>query len=309
VERKLVDIHSLIEDTVSLLKRAGAKNVKIETSLDAEKNQISGHVSSLQNVFMNLGVNACHAMPHGGRLEIRTSNRTLDEFTQDATGALLAKGEYIEIVFRDFGVGIPEEIKSKIFEPFFTTKEEGKGTGLGLALAYSMVQDHDGAITVDSTEGKGSSFKILLPLASSDAEDATGDSSPGGDPQKEKGKTVLYVDDEELIRISTKLRLEEMGYRVLLADNADTAIEIFKKMKDEIDLILSDMVMPPGMDGEELFLTLKNINPDLRFAIYSGFFNGYHAKSMMANGLAGFIMKPATEEELRSFMEKMLRRP
>ena len=307
-ERKLIDAHNLIKDTVSLLRRAGAKNIKIDIYMDAERSMILGHVSSLQNVLMNLGVNACHAMPSGGTLEIRTSNRTVDEFSKDAAGALLSKGEYIEIIFKDFGVGIPDEIKSKIFEPFFTTKEDGKGTGLGLALAYSMIQDHDGAITVDSALGKGASFKIILPLAPSTLSESEPDAGGKEAVALDNGKTILYVDDEELIRISTKLRLEDMGYRVFLAENADNAIEIFKKRKDEIDLILSDMVMPPGMDGEELFMVLKEIKPDVRFAIYSGFFNGYHAKSMMANGLSGFIMKPATEEELRAFVEKALRK-
>jgi len=219
-------------------------------------------------------------------------NLDLDINYCEASPFDIKPGSYLEIAIRDTGCGIPQEITSRIFEPFFTTKENGKGTGLGLAMVYGTVQEHGGAITVYSEVSAGTVFHIYLPLTEDSAYHKRGfETLPTG------ASTVLLVDDEELIRITAKGLLESLGYNVVLAINGEEGIKTFAERKDEIGLIILDMIMPV-MGGREAFEKMRNINPDIPILIASGFAKEEHLALLRKQGLSGFLQKPFRISEL-----------
>jgi len=281
-----VDINVIINDTVLLLSRSIDKKIVIKTSLSARDHMVTGDNSQLQNAFMNICINASHAMPDGGEIEIATENSVpngtlyFNECNQAPPDSL------IKISFRDTGCGISEENLSKIFEPFFTTKAQGEGTGLGLAAVYGTVQDHHGCINVKSRVGEGTVFEIYLPV---DQEIRI------IQPKEEKilkgSGNVLLVDDEEIIRITAKMMLEELNYQVFIARDGREAIDIYLQKHAEIDLVILDMIMPV-MNGSEAFIEMQKINPNIKAIAASGFSKDSSMEKMLKNGLKGFIRKP-----------------
>ncbi len=294
------DVHDIIDDTISILKSTIDKKIKLTVKKDAENFIIVGDNSELQNVFMNIAINASHAMPNGGKLQIETKNIQLDKTYCDASPFVIFPGEYIKIELRDTGSGIPLENLRKIFEPFFTTKEQGKGTGLGLATVYKTVQHHQGVIDVYSEVGEGTAFHILLPCS----EESAGPRLVDAEVSKGSGQ-ILLVDDEEIIRITGSYMLEEMGYEVLLAENGREAVEIFKDKSKVIDLVIMDMIMPE-MNGSEAFLKMKDIDKDCKVIISSGFTKNESLIELRKRGLAGFINKPFRDFELGKILAKLL---
>lgn len=202
-----LDIHSLLDDTIAILSRTIDKKILITKNLEAENTNIIGDSSSLQNLCVNLGINASHAMADGGELHIESENVWMNREQCKASIFNLAVGEYIKITFEDNGAGISPDSLTKIFDPYFTTKKQGKGSGLGLAAAYGTVRDHQGSITVESVMGEGSVFTILLPCSNKQPV------RPLDQVEIKRGTgTVLLVDDEEVIRVTGKQMLKEMGY-------------------------------------------------------------------------------------------------
>lgn len=282
-----LDVHKLLNDTVTLLKSSMDRRIKIKTDLAAENSTVMGDRSQLQSAFLNLGINASHAMPEGGTIFIGTQIVELDEAYCKASPFDIHPGRSLEVEVRDTGCGIPVENLKRIFEPFFTTKGLGKGTGLGLSAVYGTVKQHHGAVMAYSEVNVGTTFHILLPLAENRSL-STEDSeivSAGN------GETILLVDDENVMRITGKNILESVGYRVLTAEDGRQGLALFEKNAQQIDLVILDMIMPE-MDGRECFSAMKKINPFVKVILSSGFSSEDDLACMKKNGLCGFIRKP-----------------
>jgi PAS domain S-box-containing protein len=287
-----VCVHTTIQDVISLLERTIDKKIELKTDLNAIKTCVTGDPALLQNALLNLGVNARDAMPEGGILVFASANIELDSEFCESSGFGISAGPYIEISVSDTGVGMSKEIMQRIFEPFFTTKEIGKGTGLGLAAVYGTITDHQGCINISSELGHGTVFNIYLPL--SDVKETECNSSEelirgtGG---------VLLVDDEEILREVGQAILEELGYRVYLAEDGEQALEVFESEKENISLVILDMLMPK-MGGKETLVQLKKKYPEIRVIISSGFHQEGTVAELVALGAKGFIQKPYLSQEL-----------
>jgi PAS domain S-box-containing protein len=293
---RAIDCNQIIRDTVSLLRHTIDKNIVVSTSNRATKLTVIGDDSLLQNAIMNMGINASHAMPDGGELTFTLENLELNREYCEVSPFDIKPGEYLAISISDTGVGMSADVVSRIFEPFFTTKEAGKGTGLGLAAAYGTVQEHGGAITVYSEPGAGTVFNIYLPVSAE-----TVRREPESGPNMVGSGTILVIDDEELIRVTTSAMLRSLGYRVILATNGQEGIETFLKANDEIDLILLDMIMPV-MEGPEAFAKLREIDPKIPIVIASGFAQEEDMVELKRQGACGFLDKPFSRAELAKMM-------
>jgi len=255
--------------------------------------------TQIEQVLLNLYVNAWQAMPRGGELYIETKNVNLDETYVKTYN--MAPGSYIKISITDTGVGMDEATRQRIFEPFFTTKEMGRGTGLGLASAHGIIKNHGGIINVYSEEGIGTTFNIYLPASDKkviEKKALTEDVLP-------RNETVLLVDDEEMIVDIGKEMLENMGYKVLTAKDGKKAIDVYKKNQDKIDVVILDMIMPE-MGGGDLYDRLKEINPDIKVLLSSGYSINGQAKTILKRGCTGFIQKPFNMKGLSRKIREVL---
>ena len=287
-----VAVHNVINETITILENTTDRRIQIETNLNANPDFIVGDPSQLQSIFLNLGINAVHAMPNGGTLSISTGLIDIDEDFCRTSQFELLPGRFLEIIIKDTGCGIPEEALAKIFEPFYTTREKGKGTGLGLSTVYGMIKQHAGAILVESELNVGTRFQLLLPLS----EELAAPASLAQEPISGKG-TILIVDDEEPMRITAKAILEQLGYSVLLAENGGDAVALFQNGQTTIDLVILDMIMPV-MNGRDCFFTLKQLDPQVRVILSSGFSREEDIEEMKQFGLKGFIRKPYLSHHL-----------
>jgi len=297
-----INVHSVIKDTAAILTKTIDKAITISLNTTATNDSIVGDNTELQNIFINLGINASHAMPDGGNLSFETRNIYLDQNYCEANAFKIAPGDYIEIAVKDTGCGIDQKIQNKIFEPFFTTKEQGKGTGLGLAAIYGTIQNHHGAINVYSEIDTGTVFRVYLPTST----EITKPQPLENNKKTPKGSgKIILIDDEEIIRITGTHLLKDMGYKVFAFDNGLDAIEMFKKQHLEIDLIITDMIMPK-INGSDTFYKLREIDSNCKVIISSGFTREESIAELKAAGLAGFIKKPFKSRELASLLEDVL---
>lgn len=282
---KATNINALITDCSSLF---GRTNKNVSMHLDFEPNPWIVNIDrgQIEQVLLNLLVNAWQAMPGGGNLTIRTENVTLDE--NNIKGLHSKPGKYVKTSVIDEGIGMDEKIMQRIFDPFFTTKEMGRGTGLGLASAYGIIQNHDGFFEVQSKVGHGSTLSFLIPASNGKViQEPTIDIG-----QLEKGtETILLVDDEVIIADVALEILQNLGYTVLLATSGKEAVEIYSREKDRVDLVILDLIMP-GMSGSKTFDMLKQSNPNVKVLLSSGYSLSGEADSIMAKGCGGFIQKP-----------------
>jgi two-component system, cell cycle sensor histidine kinase and response regulator CckA len=288
----MFDIHKVVRAVVSLLEHSVDKNILLDTRLFAGDVWVSGDPSLLQSALLNLGINARDALPGGGTLTIATENLELDYEFCLLHAFQVEPGPYLEIAVSDTGAGIAKDDLQHIFEPFFTTKAVGEGTGLGLAMVYGTVKSHRGMIEVSSEPGKGTTFKLYLPLAEA-APPATGEKSPV--PRGEG--SILLVDDEPLLRDLGKKLLEDLGYRVYLAENGEKALEVYAGHRDEIALVLLDMIMPK-MGGKETLQRLVERYPEVVVLITSGFHREGNRNLLKNLGAKGFLQKPYRRETL-----------
>ena len=288
----VIDLHDTIQQALTLLQSTTDRRIEINSSLTASPSFVVGEPSQLQSVFLNLGINASHAMPDGGILSISTSVIDLDKATCIASRFDLTPGPHIQIEVSDTGCGIPTKDLPRIFEPFFTTKGQGKGTGLGLSAAYGTVQHHNGSITASSEIGKGTGFHILLPIA----DELEGEATPDQLAVVGSG-TILVVDDEDVIRMTAEAILCHLGYTVVLAGNGAEALEIYKAKPGGFDLVMLDMIMPV-MNGRDCFTALKQINPAQPIIISSGFSKEGEIQAMKQQGLFAFLRKPFNQATL-----------
>ncbi|MEW6326971.1 MAG: response regulator [Thermodesulfobacteriota bacterium] len=296
-----VNCNQIIEEVVRLLSRTIDKSISIETHLTPDLAPILADMVQIQQVILNICINARDAMPQGGRLILETANVTLDEvYAWKHLGA--TPGRYILISISDTGIGMESAVKKRIFEPFFTTKEKGKGTGLGLAMVYGIVKSHGGYVNFYSEKGRGTRFNVYLPIARGDEFDipATG---PTAIPEGKE--TIFLIDDEEVIRDMGKEVLESLGYKVLLARDGSEALEIYAEKKDVIDLVILDIVMP-RIGGKKTFKKLKEINPKIKVIISSGYSVNGEAQDMLNSGACGFIQKPYRVDELSAIVRQAL---
>ncbi len=299
-EVKPVDLNQLVGETSETFGRT-RKEITIHQELAEDLFAIEADRAQIEQVLLNLFVNAGDAMSGGGDLILKTMNTTHD----DMKGELYdpKPGDYVLLTVTDTGIGMDKETMERIFDPFFTTKEMGRGTGLGLASAYGIIKGHGGYIEVDSKKGQGATFRIYLPASGKKVQKAVKTAD-----QLIKGTgTVLLVDDEEVILEVGKELLEGMGYRVLTAKDGKEAVEAYKKNRDEIDIVLLDMVMP-NMGGGEAYDRMKEINPDIKALLSSGFSIDGEASEILERGCNGFIQKPFSMKELsgriRNILEK-----
>jgi len=296
-----IDVHNTINDTVSLLKSSIDRRIKLKVNLAAEASLVIGDTLQLQSAFLNIGINASHAMPDGGSIEITTRTLEVDSLYCQGSSFDIEPGSYLEIEFRDTGCGISPESMPRIFEPFFTTKQQGNGTGLGLATVFGLVRQQKGAINVYSDVGVGTSFHILLPLAKTDTRVSP---SPATQAVSGSGR-ILVIDDEEVIRKTTKTILEGLGYKVFLAQDGRQGLELFKKEYDSIDLVLLDMIMPE-MNGRDCFAAMQKIVPDIKVVLSTGYTSEEYLEEMKAAGLCSIIRKPYSSITLSQVIHKIL---
>jgi two-component system cell cycle sensor histidine kinase/response regulator CckA len=289
-EVKPTDLNEIITDTVSTFGRT-RKDVVIQTTFEKALWTVEVDRGQIEQVLLNLCINAWEAMPGGGNLTIETRNVHLDEehgLPQDAK-----PGKYVKFSVTDTGTGMDEKTKERIFDPFFTTKEMGRGTGLGLASAYGIIKTHGGIIRVDTELGQGTAFSIFLP---SSEKEVARERVPAGELEK-GGETILLVDDEEMIIDVNKAILETLGYRVLVARNGTEALEIYEKNNEGIALVILDMIMP-GLGGGEIFDALKTVNPSVKTILSSGYSMDGRAREILLKGCKGFLQKPFNVTEL-----------
>jgi PAS domain S-box-containing protein len=299
-EVRPTDLNELVQKSSEMFGRT-RKEIRIHSKSEEDVWTVAVDRAQIEQVLLNLYVNAWQAMPGGGDLYIRAENVTLDE---NAARVLAARpGNYVKVSVTDTGVGIDEETQQRIFEPFFTTKEMGRGTGLGLASAYGIIKNHGGIINVYSRKGQGTTFNVYLP-ATERAINEQGQEER--DKEIQQGhETVLLVDDEDMIIDVGEKMLREMGYEVLLAKSGKAAVETYKKHKNEIDLVILDMIMP-DMGGGDAYDTLKAINPGITVLLSSGYSIDGQATEILKRGCDGFIQKPFNISQLSQAVRKTL---
>jgi CheY-like chemotaxis protein len=248
----------------------------------------------IEQALLNLYVNAWQAMPQGGDLHLKTENVVLDADFISNKPYKVEAGDHIKITVTDTGSGIDKETQERIFEPFFTTKEMGRGTGLGLASVYGIIKSHGGYINVYSEAEMGTTFSIYLPASGKEVRQEKRE--PIVTVSKGSG-TILLIDDEEMIIKVGEELLQELGYKVLAARSGQGAINLYKKNTDKIDLVIMDMIMP-GMGGGETFDHLKEIDPDIKVLLSSGYSINGQASEILERGCDGFIQKPFNINQL-----------
>lgn len=297
-ETKPIDLNETLTKTSSMFGRT-KKDITIHMTYEADLWIVDVDVGQIEQVLLNLYVNASQAMPGGGDLFIETHNVTLSEdFVKPYD---VVSGKYAKISIKDTGTGMDEETKKRIFEPFFTTKEMGRGTGLGLASVYGIIGGHNGIITVKTQKGLGTTFDIYLPASDKRSvhKEKISDTLLSGT------ETILLVDDEEMIIAVSKEILEMLGYEVHAVSSGEEAIEMYQSRQDEIDVIILDMVMP-GMNGEETFELLKRINPQVPIILSSGYSITDMAAKIMDQGCSAFIQKPFSASDLSKKLRDVL---
>jgi CheY-like chemotaxis protein len=298
-EVKAVDLNALIYKTSETIGRT-KKEIKIYRNLAPDLWLVDIDQGQIEQVLLNLYVNAWQAMPGGGELYLATSNALLEENrykSSDGKSSL-----YVKISVTDTGVGMDEKTKERIFEPFFTTKEMGRGTGLGLASAYGIIKNHNGFINVYSEKGQGTTFNIYLPVST---QKEIKDQIKQQDDKIVKGtETILIVDDEAMIISVGRGLLESLEYTILTAQDGPSALAIYKESKDRIDLVILDMVMPE-MNGGEVFDELKKINSNVKVLLSSGYSLNGQASKIINRGCVGFIQKPFTIRDIASQLRRI----
>jgi two-component system cell cycle sensor histidine kinase/response regulator CckA len=302
IQPVVLDLNSLIGEMDTMLRRLIGEDIEVIFTRHSALCRIKTDPGQIEQILMNLAVNARDAMPRGGKLIIGTADVQLDE-TYALQNAGAKPGRYAELSFSDTGCGMDRETQAHIFEPFFTTKEVGKGTGLGLSTVYGIVKQSGGHIRVYSEPGKGTNFKIYFPLAQGLGEPAHAMHTPSLPPRG--SETILLVEDEEALRQLARKCLETSGYSVLEAHNGLAAIEVAKQHKSEIHLLLTDLVMP-GMSGRELAERMFLLRPEMRVLYMSGYSNELIAQHGMLEAGIVFLEKPFTLHALLTKVRQAL---
>lgn len=300
LELRVVNMNSVIENMSKMLTRIIGEDIVLELHTLASSGTVMADSSQLEQVLMNLAVNARDAMPEGGSLIIETSDVTLDEGYAIIREEVIP-GRYVMLAVSDNGTGITKEMQEKIFEPFFTTKTAGIGTGLGLAMTYGIVKQHHGYIYVYSEPGKGTTFKIYLPVVQKDGVEADKEKVP----LLEGNETILVVDDDPFISKLAADLLAPLGYRLLQAKNGETALKTSDAFEGPIDVLLTDVIMP-GMNGKELAQAFLLRRPGAKVVFMSGYTADVIAHRGIMEKETAFIQKPLTLYKLAGKLREVL---
>jgi PAS domain S-box-containing protein len=296
---KPVDLNQIVDDSAKTFGRT-RKEITIERKLENDLFSIAADEGQIDQVLLNLYVNAADAMPGGGKLILTTQNQTHLNIKSDHYNP--EPGNYVQLTITDTGSGMDKTTLARIFDPFFTTKEMGRGTGLGLASVYGIIKSHDGYIDVESDQGQGTTFTIFLPAGENGAED-----DAEADIRLIKGSgTLLVVDDEALVLDVAANMLEKLGYTVLKAYNGTEAVDIFKANHDKIKMVILDIIMP-DLGGGAVYDKIKSINPDVKVLLSSGYSVDGQAIELLERGCDGFMQKPFTMEELSGKITQIMK--
>ncbi len=297
----ILDINQTVGNIDKMLRRLIKENIEFTVVLDRQLDRVKADPGQIEQIVLNLAVNARDAMPNGGKLRIQTRNVRLEKDSAQA-GAGVPRGRFILLEVTDTGTGMDQETQARLFEPFFTTKAVGKGTGLGLATVYGIVKQSNGHIEVQSTLGHGSSFRIYLPAA----EPAGADHESGRETAEPvfSGETVLVVEDAEPLRNLICEALGASGCTVLSAPNGREALRIVNGRKSAIDLLLTDVIMP-GMNGPALAKQVRSLHPQTKILYMTGYSGEFLRADMLIPGVS-FIQKPFTPADLGRKIRKLL---
>jgi signal transduction histidine kinase/CheY-like chemotaxis protein len=302
---EILGLNAVVQGLTKMLTHIIGEDVKVHSECSAALPPIQADAGMLEQVIMNLVVNARDAMPNGGDVYITTEAARI-------SGAHVQKhpqarvGDFVRLAVRDTGGGMSTEIMSRIFEPFFTTKEAGKGTGLGLAMVYAIASRHQGWVEVESQVGAGTTFRIYLPVSPVAAADAV---VPAASPTSRGGsETVLLVEDEPTVRTFARMLLDRYGYRVLEAVSGKDALRMYGQHSAEISVVVTDMVMPDGMTGRDLAASLRALKRDLKFVFTSGYsaeVTGFDTGFRRREGIQ-FLQKPYSPQALAQTVRNCL---
>ncbi len=296
----LIDLNQVVRETAEAFGRT-RKQIAISLDLDDALRPVEANPGQIEQVLLNLCVNAADAMSDGGRLSFKSTNATRE--VMQVRAYMPKHGEYVRLDVQDTGIGMDEATRERIFEPFFTTKEMGRGTGLGLASVFGIVKSLGGFIEVESEIERGTTFRIYLPASS---RTLAADPQPAGEqPVMASSRTVLLVDDEEVVLDVGVRMLQHFGYAVLPAANGHEAMQIYTENKAKIDLVILDMVMP-DMGGRVVYDRLKQCNSDVKVLLSSGYSLSGEAAEIMKSGCNGFIQKPFNIKELTTQIDQIL---
>ncbi len=292
------NINEIIDSATTMFGRT-KKDVSIDCKYQEDIWTVEVDKGQIEQVLINLYINACQAMEGGGRIHIETENTVIG--AQCSQQHDLTAGKYAKIVVRDTGIGMDEEVRGRVFEPFFTTKDKGRGTGLGLASAYGIIKNHGGDIIVQSKKGRGTTFTIYIPASDMPV---VQDERPTEEILK-GSVTVLLVDDEDtMIDVGTEI-LQMLGYDTLAAGSGREALAIYAQNREKIDMVIIDLIMPE-MGGGELYDRIKNINPEVKTLLSSGYSVDGEASTILKRGCNGFIQKPFGIKEISQKIKEIL---
>jgi CheY-like chemotaxis protein len=301
---KVFNLNKTVANINKMLARLIGENIEIFAKLDSELGQISADPGQIEQVMVNLVVNARDAMPNGGKLTIETSNVSIDD-EYSKQHHLIKPGNFVLLSIVDTGIGMDKTTLSKIFEPFFTTKETGRGTGLGLAAVDGIVKQSGGEICVYSEPGRGSTFEIYLPRVFRDVDPTISTNFSEIEPRG--NATILLVEDDELVSNLTFTVLEENGYHVLNAESGEEAMEICKETRGNIDLLLTDLIMP-NMGGIEVADHVQKLKPAIKILFISGYTQNAIVDNHVLEAEISFLEKPFSPtgllRKVREVLEK-----
>ena len=301
---KVLNVQSVVAEMEKILRRLIGEDIQLETSSAPDLGLIKADRSQIEQVILNLAVNARDAMPEGGRLTIETANVELDKASSHPP-AVLSPGKYVMLAVTDNGCGMDADTQAHIFEPFFTTKEKGKGTGLGLATVYGIVKQSGGYVWVYSEPGRGTSFKVYLPRIEDEQTVRGRDRQADARALPRGSETVLLVEDEKGVRELAREYLELTGYTVIEAEDGHTALELAAMHVGTIHLLMTDVVMP-GISGRELAGRVKSLRPDMKVL----FMSGYADQAVVHHGIldtdAALLQKPFTMAALAAKLREIL---
>ncbi|MCB2148723.1 MAG: PAS domain S-box protein [Deltaproteobacteria bacterium] len=300
-EVKPINLNELVQSCADMFART-KKEIRIHTRLQDKLPSVEADQRQIEQVLLNIFVNAWQAMPDGGDLFIKT--KQIDLSPSFCRPYQVAPGSYVCVSIADTGIGMDETVRSRVFDPFFTTKEKSRGTGLGLASAFGIIKNHGGIITVDSQEGHGATFTLYLRSSTKKVIR----SAPIAKTLQKGTETVLLVDDEALILVVGGSMLEKLGYQVIRAGNGEEAINLLSGMKEKVDLVILDLIMP-GLDGGKTYNRIRKIDPTMRVLLSSGYALDGQAEAVLKKGCNGFIQKPFTLQELSNKIRSILDPP
>ena len=301
IQPRPISVNAIVAGTEKMLQRVIGEDIALESELAAEPSTVLCDPGQLEQIVMNLVVNARDAMPQGGRVRIVTTNTTLDEpVVRDLPFS--RPGRYVVLTVSDTGIGMDAATQEHIFEPFFTTKEQGKGTGLGLATVYAVAKQAGGFVGVESAPGEGASFTVFLPAIDAPATRIEGEST-GELPRGTE--TVLLVEDATAVRSVIRQVLERLGYTVLDAADGQLALEVAARHHGPIDLVITDIVMP-ALGGREMAERLRKVRPEIRILYTSGYTDDAIVRSGVLDAQFVFMQKPFTPETLAAKVREAL---